>query len=156
MQLGNIDKIGSQEKHFPEALKRAMSFLKRADFSKIEKGKHPLEGEKMFVIFDEYETKSRDDKKAEMHMKFIDVQFIVSGEESMGFSFDNGNSIAVEKYSPEKDAALYDKVDEENYFAVRKGMYVIFYPGEIHRPGCNLNAESEVRKAIVKINIDLL
>lgn len=156
MHLGNINETGLQEKHFPVALRKAIEYLQKTDFEKIKNGKHFLEGEKMFVILDEYKTISRDYKKAEMHRKFIDVQFIISGEESMGFDFETENDQPSENYSPEKDVALYDKINKENYFTVQKNMYIVFYPGEIHRPGCSLEGEVNVRKAIVKISVDLL
>jgi len=156
MYLGDIGKIEEDAKYIPEAIKKAVDFLKKADLSKMEKGKHPIDGEKMFVILDEYRTKPKSVKKAEMHRKYIDVQFIVSGKEAMGFGFEGQNSRPTEEYSAEKDVALYDTVNDETDLLIYEGMYAVFFPGEIHRPGCDPAGENAVRKAIVKVSVDLL
>lgn len=155
MYIGDIGKIEEDAKYIPEIIKKAVDFLKSADLSNMEKGKHLINGEKMFVILDEYQTKPKSVKKAEMHRKYIDVQFIVSGKETIGFAFEGQKSRPTEEYSAEKDVALYDAVDNETDLLIYNGMYAVFFPGEIHRPGCDLAGENSVRKAIVKISIDL-
>ena len=156
MYLGDIGKIKEDARYIPEAVMRAIDYLKRADLSKMEKGKHLIDGEKMFVILDEYRTKPKSGKKAEMHRKYIDVQFVLSGKETMGFGFEDTKSRPTEEYSAEKDVALYDTVNNEMDLLVYDGMYVVFFPGEMHRPGCDLAGENAVRKAIVKVSVDLL
>ena len=37
--------------------------------------------------------------------------------------------------------------------AMKPGMFVVFFPQDVHRPNCNLNRETENRKVCMKVHI---
>lgn len=156
MILGSIYKNDFKEKRFPEVIQNALSYLLKTDFSKLSNGKHLLQGEKMFVIIDEYKTEPLNEKLAEAHKKYIDIQFMISGKESIGFSLDGKGGELIEAYSDAKDAELYKALENESSLVLVPGDYAIFFPGEIHRPGCFTESESVIKKAIVKISVNLI
>ena len=45
-----------------------------------------------------------------------------------------------------KIAALYEKT-----VILNEGDFVVFYPGEVHKPLCAVGAPAQVRKAVVKM-----
>jgi len=156
MIIGNIKENSFEEKFFPTVIKKAINYLKNTDFSKIEKGKYPLEGEEIFVVVNEYETIDKEEKKTEAHRKYIDIQFIYSGEEKIGFAFENPNNKISEEYKEEKDVIHFSEVENEIDIPAFSGMFFIFFPEEVHRPGCILKEKQKVKKIIVKISKELI
>src|SRR5580704_4265576 len=65
-------------------IKKAFEYLKQTDFSGMENGKYVVDGDDVFAILQEYDTKNDAHAKLEAHRKYIDVQYIISGEEFIG------------------------------------------------------------------------
>lgn len=156
MILGHINQIGPEIKYLPGVFQKAFSYLKETDFSVLENKKYPLAGDEMFVVIIEYKTGLKESKKAEGHQKYIDLHYIISGEETIGVgALDPANEL-LEKYNPEQDLTFYKTVINESALLLAAGNYAIFSPNDIHRPGCNLSRETVVRKAVVKISLNSL
>ncbi len=154
MILGNINKINQQELQlFSEQIKKAINSLKETDFSKLEDGKHELDGENMFIVLQSYKTVPKSEKKAEKHEKYIDIQFMIKGKETIGHGFINPENKTMQEYDKEIDAELYTEIKNETDMVMTQGTFTILFPSDIHRPGCHLKTETEVRKAVVKILI---
>tara|TARA_Y100000310_G_C20607344_1_gene776212 strand:+ start:953 stop:1417 length:465 start_codon:yes stop_codon:yes gene_type:complete len=154
MIIGNI-KNKNFEGEFSSSIKKALDYIKNTNFSSM-KGKYDVEGDKLFAIIDEYETIKKEDKQTEAHRKYIDLQFIYSGSEMMGCAFENSENEVLKEYDEEKDVVHFSKVKEEVNLPAYPGMFFIFFPEEIHRPGCILEKKEFVKKVIVKIPIDLI
>ena len=76
--LNNTEKIESLHPLF----KKAFDYLKSTDFSKMEDGKHELDGSRLFVSIASISGKEKKDAAIEMHKKYIDIQnaFVGRGE----------------------------------------------------------------------------
>src|SRR6185312_12262794 len=90
-------------------IKKAFEYLKQTDFSGMENGKHEVDGDNLFAIFQEYNTKNDADAKLEAHRKYIDVQYVISGEELIGVR-PLINQAPCKEYDAENDYALYDDI----------------------------------------------
>ncbi|MDB5246803.1 MAG: hypothetical protein JWQ40_1197 [Segetibacter sp.] len=128
----------------------AFNYLKETDFSTVEKGKYAVDGDEIFAIVNEFETKSKTECQLEAHKKHIDIQYIISGTELFGYTplIDQQPSIA---YDEMKDVAFYEA--EVSYLALKAGMFIIFYPTDLHRPEVRVNEPATVKKVVVKIKI---
>jgi YhcH/YjgK/YiaL family protein len=130
------------------SIDQALKFLSettRAEFAQRDLGRHTISPE-LDCIVDEYQTQSSEGKLYEAHQKYIDVQFIVSGEEYMGVA-PLTNQTPEQAYNPEKDFALYKVAGQ--MFKVKAGMFVIFFPTDIHLPSIGTPAKN-VRKVVMK------
>ena len=156
MIFGNIGDWNSEKIVFSPAIKKAMDYIKKTDFSKLSDGKYPIDGENMFAVVFEYKTTPKSENKAEVHKKYIDFQYIISGEEIIGIGKHNPENEIVEPFIEEKDYSLFKKLKNESELVMTPGTYAVFFPSDIHRPNCNLNKETTVRKAVVKIAVDIL
>jgi hypothetical protein len=65
---------------------KAFNFLKTFDLKKFDTGKYELEGKNLYVIVDEHTTRNEEDSCFEAHRRYIDIQYIVEGEENIGIS----------------------------------------------------------------------
>jgi YhcH/YjgK/YiaL family protein len=130
---------------------KAFDFLTKTDFNKLELGKHILEGDDLFVILMEYETKESAECIMESHRKYIDIQYMVQGEELMGVALQNGHMPSV-PYDETKEAAFYE-ASSDSLIKVAKGQFAIFFPHDLHRPCIKHEKISKIRKAVFKVRV---
>jgi YhcH/YjgK/YiaL family protein len=129
----------------------ALEYLAKTDFSKIEPGKYAIDGERIFVVVQKYAPKPISEAKWEYHRKYLDVQYLVSGVERMGYTPADASLPVEMEYSAEKDCGL--KVTKGPLVPVAGGMFAIFLPEELHAPCLSDNdhsAGAEVHKIVVK------
>jgi len=126
--------------------------INKIDFSKIDDGTFRTETDDFFYLLVTYKTKDdMSQANAESHRKYIDFQYIVYGEELIGYSGNADSRLSDTGYDTVKDIEYYSIVSNESFFIMKKDMFAIFYPNEIHRPGLSNKEPRSVRKVIFKI-----
>jgi YhcH/YjgK/YiaL family protein len=130
--------------------KAAFDFLRRPDIAATPLGRSELEGNALFALTQAYETKPIQEGKLEAHKKYIDIQFIVEGQEFMGYA-PLTDQTAVQPHDNEKDVALYD--GEAWFTLFRKGMFAIFFPQDAHLPSRFTEKPSTVKKIVLKVAV---
>lgn len=124
---------------------KAIEYLKSTDLNALEVGKVKLQGDDLVVNISEVEPKEKEDAKLETHIKYIDIQIPLSGDEIMGYTAKNDLSDA--EYDAEKDVTFYEGL-ADSYVNVKKGMFTIFFPQDGHAPAIT---KVGLKKIIVKI-----
>lgn len=102
-----------------------------------------------------YPLKQRDVARFESHRNHIDLQYTISGAESIEWHpVDDLTPLG--DYLPEKDFQYYEtparaagRVDN------REGSFCILFPGDGHMPQGEVPGYTEVRKLVVKIPVAL-
>ena len=90
---------------YPAAIVRALDFLKNTDIQALPGGRHAIEGDMMYANVDDVETKLFETTKPESHKNYVDIQFMVKGEENMGFFVDHGRVKPTKRKSQSCNAA---------------------------------------------------
>jgi len=142
-------------KPYPESILKAMDWLKNTDLSSKEPGCYAIEGDDIYALVQKIETRTVDGKKPESHKEYIDIQYIISGEEKMGYANDTQGLKPVDG-NEENDIYFYEGVENENFVICRDGDFCIFFPYDIHRPGCCVSEPSTVRKVVVKVRVSTI
>ncbi len=57
------------------------------------------------------------------------------------------------EYDAGNDVELFSRIEDESFFVLKKGMYAVFFPEDIHRPGLSNKETRGVRKVIFKIPV---
>ena len=141
---------------YPKAVERALEFLTANDFTRFAGGRYPIEGDLMYANVDIVNTRVYEETKIEGHKDYMDVQFLVAGEEQMEIFIRQTFPDVVEAYD-DKDCYFYDPTESGTVkIDVRPGDYCIFYPGELHRTLIAPNEVQEICKVVVKIHKSLL
>lgn len=135
-----------------ENFNKAFDFIKKAIAENLPVGKYEIDGEDVFASVQEYVTKLPDDAKFEGHRKYIDIQFIVSGQEKM-LVFDIDKAVSATDYNKEKDVEFFMDFNKTCCNVVENGEYCIFFPNDIHKPGLAVFEQSKVKKVLVKIKV---
>ena len=129
---------------------KAFRYLKETDFESVEKGKYPIDGEEIFAIVNEFETKDKHDCEVEAHKKHIDVQYIFRGTEMFGYLPMSGQYPVIE-YNEQNDVSIYK--EEVSFVKLEAGMFIIFFPTDLHQPEVKEFEPVLVKKVVVKIKI---
>lgn len=131
-----------------------LKYLKNTDFSKIENGKYELKEGKVFAIVQDYNSKPESEGKFEAHRKYIDIQFMVEGEEKIGIgNLDDFQEVT--EYDEEKDIVFLAPKDEAKTDLVKvvQGEYMILLPKDVHMPSLAVDSPAYVKKVVVKVLI---
>lgn len=148
-----FDRLKNADQYFPlgEGITKALQYLSQTDFTNLEPGKYEIDGENIFALVQTYNTKPFSAGKWEAHKKYIDIQYILSGKEKMGFT-ETTKVIIMEEYDEEKDYAIYK--GEGNFLIADEGHFAIFFPSDVHMPGMAINIPKEVKKVVVKVKTE--
>jgi YhcH/YjgK/YiaL family protein len=133
-------------------LERAFEYLAGTDLSALPLGRTSIDGDDLFVTVSEAETKPPDQVRFEAHRRYIDIQLVLRGQESIGVA-PASSLTTVEPYDPARDIAFFAVPPESRTVELREGEFVVFEPGDGHRPSLHLDGPHVSRKAVVKISV---
>jgi len=136
------------------AFQQAIAFLKRTDLTTLPDGTSTIDGKRVYASIQSYATFPRGTPyKFEAHRQYIDIQYIVDGEEAIG-------------WTPAEQIAFntpYDSVGDiqfgiapvEHSIEVRlqRGQLVVLYPSDGHAPRHSINASMPVKKIVIKVAV---
>ncbi|WP_205509197.1 YhcH/YjgK/YiaL family protein [Longitalea arenae] len=128
---------------------KAFAFLKEQNLQTIAKGKYAIDRDNVFASVTEEPGKDFDKTGWESHQKYIDVQCIIVGEEKMGkWPVAQVTSIT-RPYDEKKDVANYTAPGK--FYTLPAGSFIIFFPGEAHRPNITPGGNKVVKKIVIKV-----
>ena len=140
----------------PQPLITALDYLKKADFTRLEPGIHEIQGRDIFAIVSRYTTKPADQIKPEVHEKYVDVQYVHQGQESIAVSMETSANTVVEDHLADRDVLFYAPVKHTSILNMQPGCFAIFYPSDVHAPSASIDGPEEVIKVVVKVRLSLL
>ena len=142
-------------KAYPAVIRRVIDYLKNNDFEKMEPGVYELEGKDLYAQVFDAETGPVEEKRPESHEDYLDVQFLVTGEEKLGFTPNTG-AYEVAEHILERDLIFYKSVKNEGFVHAVPGCFTVFFPYDIHRPAVAAAEPMVVRKVVVKVRTTLI
>ena len=128
----------------------ALEFLANTDFNTMELGRYELDGDNIFYMVQSYDT---DPEKtiSEAHKKYIDIQFMVSGEELIGVApmgYEEKETQAI----PENDVWFYECKTER--VTLIENSFMVLYPNDLHCPGVATNNKPMTcKKVVIKVKV---
>ncbi|SDF56478.1 YhcH/YjgK/YiaL family protein [Sporomusa acidovorans] len=156
MIFGHISTLAKDAPQLHPILVKGLTYLAKTDLAALPPGNHEIEGRDMYVAINEYETQPKNERRAEAHADYLDIQYLVSGRELIAYS---PLSVDYEVLADElaaKDVIFYKTVQQESDLVLTAGVYAIFFPWDVHRPNCSLHEAANVKKAVLKMRMSLL
>lgn len=133
-----------------ERIHKALTLLRDTDFSKLEAGKYPIDGDNLFMMVQSYTTKPLETAYCEAHKKYIDIQCMLDGSEWMGVApMEDMTSERVKDSRPEGDIWFYD--GDFAPLHMTAGRFALLYPNDAHAPSIADGEPTTVRKVIIKV-----
>ena len=133
--------------------KKGLEYLKNIDLAALAPGRYEIDGDNLFVLIQEYDTKPIEDCKWEAHRLYADIQYIISGRELMGYAPVEKLTDVVD-HTPEKDVLNYKDSNKVGvYFEAEAGDFFVFLPHDGHAPNIANGQCVKNKKAVVKIRV---
>jgi len=123
------------------------AFLADPSVRALESGRIEIEGKDVYAIASAGSGKAAADARLEAHHRYIDVHYLVSGRESMGWKSVERCLDTEQPYDDEKDIILYSD-DPAIWFTIHPGSFAVFFPWDAHAPMVSGGA---VRKIVAKV-----
>ena len=131
-------------------LKKGFEWIKNNDLKNMSDGRYEV-SENIYANVQTYPTKK--DAPYEAHRDYIDIQYMVSGEELSGVT-DYSNCSVKEVYNKEKDIEFLVNDKEEEFYKIKEGEFFVFFPHDAHKPALNTGETKTVKKVIVKVGVN--
>lgn len=104
-----------------------------------------------YANIDCYSTKQEGEGKLESHIKYIDIQILLSGEERLDYIETSDLKIS-EPYDADRDIIFYEKTNNFlNSVKLSSGKFILLYPYEAHQPQMAIDESIMVKKVVIKI-----
>jgi YhcH/YjgK/YiaL family protein len=128
---------------------RAFEFFLRAGLATMAPGRYDIDGSRLYLSVDVAEGRGREGARLESHRRYIDIQYVVDGDEEIGWQPVAGCR-APGRYDEARDIVFYDD-RPASWISLPPGHFAIFFPGDAHAP---LGGRGAIRKAIVKVAVE--
>ncbi|ELY5889234.1 YhcH/YjgK/YiaL family protein [Cronobacter sakazakii] len=147
MIIGNIHALGEW---LPAPFREAIEQVKQQVTPQTAPGKYELDGNRLFFLLSQDMTEPLAGRRAEYHARYLDIQIVLAGREGMTFST-LPPGVPDTDWLADKDIAFLPEGAQEKTVVLEEGDFVIFLPGEVHKPLCAVGDPAPVRKAVVKM-----
>lgn len=134
-----------------QGLRAAFEFLRRPDIGALADGRYVIDGDRVFALVQRYATESVSAPRFEAHRKWVDVQYIASGSEIIGWVPLEDLSVS-EPYDGVKDAC-FGSVAAWSPVLLRAGELAVFFPEDAHAPRLAAVRPENVVKIVVKVAV---
>lgn len=116
-------------------------------------GKVEIDGDNLFLLLNTYETRDPANAQFEAHEKYIDVMYMVEGEEIIYVKPTDCLQEITKPYDQAIDALLAKLDDDAIPVRLTAGTFVILFPQDAHAPACYDTVPQTVKKIIGKVKI---
>ena len=147
------DRIENLKLYIPynEKIKVVCDYLAKTDIHALEVGKYDI-GEGVRVVVNAFTPKTREAVRWETHKKYIDLQYLIEGDESMGYL--PIEEVEAAEYDAEKDVShpVPKAGASVSEIALTTGCVAFLEPRDAHRPSVKLHSDAS-KKLIFKIPV---
>jgi biofilm protein TabA len=127
--------------------KGAFDFLLTGDLTKMPIESHRIDGQNVYANFSFGQGKKKGDARLEAHRRYIDIQYLIEGNEEIGWKHLDRCMEIQNPYSEEKDVMFYAD-HPESWVTLVPDQFTIFFPEDAHAPNVS---DSKLRKVVVKV-----
>ncbi len=115
-----------------------------------EPGKYEIDGDDVYAIITDQPSKEPEMAKWEAHEKFIDIQYVIKGEEKIGITPLSTATVS-KPYDEANDYANYEA--EGKSYTAKPGTFFLFFPDDVHRPNILVKGFEVVKKVVIKVRV---
>ncbi len=128
---------------------QALSYLADTDLASMAPDRYDIDGDNLYVMVQEYDSKPKTEGFWEAHRAYADVQLVVSGAEHMGYA--PTDSLQAGDYDKALD---FVKLAGDGLFLpMTTGQFIVLWPQDAHMPGMAIDAPTAVKKAVFKVKL---
>ncbi|MBM3336048.1 YhcH/YjgK/YiaL family protein [Candidatus Sumerlaeota bacterium] len=146
-----VDKLDNAPRYYGvhPGFKAAFEYLKTQHLDSLTTGRREIDGARLYALISRDQGRGKAAAKLEAHRKYIDIQYVIAGDELIGVRPTADCRQVSAAYDPERDIGFFADAPD-TWVLLHAGSFVILWPEDAHAP---LSGEGEVRKAIVKVAV---
>lgn len=154
MIVTNLENLASQVAPTP-AMTQSIAFLKTVVPDQLVDSRIDIDGDQAYAIVQSYHTVVPTAAPLyEAHRQYLDIQYVLSGEEVIGWAPLDQVDIT-KPYDSAIDALLGHVTDAvATRVKLTPGYLAVLYPTDAHCPRLALNESIPVKKIVVKVAVD--
>ena len=144
-----IAKLEDYAKYAPlhAGLDAGFAFLQKPELGQLADGRHAIDGERVFAIVARGFGRGQAESPLEFHRRYLDIQYVVSGVDSIGWLPTMECKHVKSIYDPESDLGFF--LDRPaTWCRVPPGNFTLFFPEDAHAP---LGGSGPYHKVVVKV-----
>jgi biofilm protein TabA len=141
-----------QYKGISKNLDRAIDYLAETDFTGMDAGKYPVDGERVFLLVQTPDSRPKTEARWETHQRYLDIQYLIDGEEIIGFQKADKMTVS-EPYKQEQDVAFYEDNGKGFFPELTADSFVICFPTDAHMPLICAEVPRHIKKVVVKVEV---
>lgn len=140
---------------YPEAFRKAFDYLKTLSPG-VADGRYPIDGDRIYASVQSGTTVGTRADKLEIHRKYIDIQYLFFGNETLVWAPMEGLDVQT-PYDEEKDYAFLRAPENVSRIELLPGTFAVFFPGDAHFGKLSgPEGDTPFRKVVVKIDASLI
>lgn len=156
MLVGRLDELEEKGRALPPAILKAMKFLQENDLNGLAEGRYEIDGDRCYATVSRYMTKAAAECYPEAHRRYVDIQYIVEGEEYIDVCPLNPELVVREPYDAARDIEFFENLVPESSVPLQAGDFAVLLPRDVHRPGVAMAAPRPVVKVVIKLEAALM
>jgi len=129
-------------------ISEAFGFLDQPGLTELPAGKYEIAGDRVYAIIERVNGRKVEDGELEAHRKYIDIQYVISGDESMGWKNREGLVNSMD-YDEDRDLEFFQG-EPASIVRVPPRSFAVFLPTDAHLP---LIGDGPIHKVIVKVAV---
>lgn len=154
MIFGHIQDLDTSFTWLPAPLREALEHIRSSDMAAKPAGNYWLREPDLYVQVIDMTTQPIAETRPEVHRRYVDVQYLVRGQECIGVASDTGHNEVSEVLLEKRDLIFYTAMENESTLTMTPGSFAVFLPTDVHRPGVSPTGEpGPVRKVVVKVRL---
>jgi len=128
---------------------KGFDFLMAPECASLPDGRYEIDGDRVFALVSHKHGLSRADATLEAHHRYIDIHYVISGCDSIGWRPIGECSQVTSDYDPGTDVVLF-RDEPACWTIVQPGWFAVFFPEDAHAP---LISQDIVHKVVLKVQI---
>lgn len=140
---------------YPEAFRKAFDFLRTLSPGAAD-GKYPIDGDRIYASIQSGTTQGAKADKLEVHRKYIDIQYLFFGSETLVWAPAEGLDVLT-PFDEAKDCEFLRAPENISRIELLPGAFAVFFPGDAHFGKLSGPAgDNPFRKVVVKVDASLI
>ncbi len=129
---------------------QAFEFLRRSDLQELPVDTYEIDGERVYAMVAKDPGRKKEDALLETHEKYIDIQLVLAGTDTMGWKPKSLCKQPAVEYDSETDIQFFED-EPDAWLPTQRGTFAIFFPEDAHLP---LISSGQIHKVVVKITVN--
>ena len=148
-----LDSIKNSDRYLNmgKGIAEALQYIQANDMSQVQPGRYEIDGKRLIMIVFESKNTNTDECRLEGHRRYIDLQYWVSGSELMGHEILDAQPV-LDDYDDEIDCVFHNCI--ASYTRFLPGMFVIYFPSDLHTSVSDPLSDEKVKKIVFKIAVE--